>query len=338
MNRQKVFFTYILILMFSYAKGQDKIITAQNDTIFCTIISISLNNINYEQNIDNQTKVSNTILMKQVREYSFGFQSQESSTQQVQVTKPFSAKPFSTPSNRKQSQEPFPRWRLGVQGGGSYIINSLAPLRQAKKDAGVILPYQADNFYKKLREGISADANIHYLITRYLGIGVKYSIFTSSFQADYSVRNRDSEIPFYFSANEKESFLLNYVGPSILFQQWLGGKRKFRLNEELSVGYIFFRNEKQFDPYQYVFVNPNTNKKQYNVLNEGNTISGNFQLSLEYYPSPWLSIGMNGGIYPTIFRSLKTSDNNTSIERNFDKNDYLDLSRIDYSIGIRFHF
>jgi hypothetical protein len=185
---------------------------------------------------------------------------------------------------------------------------------------------------------MSADVDAHYFVTRFWGIGVNYSIFTSLVKMDYSVKDINSDIPVYYSANEQEKFYLNFIGPSFIFQQWIGSNHKFRLIEKLSLGYATFRSESQFDPYQYVFVNPNTNKKQYNILKEGNTFGGNFQLSFEYYPASWLSLSLNAGIYHTVFRSLKISDNNYSATKNFDKNDYLDLSRLDCSVGVNFHF
>ena len=415
MNRQKVIITFILLLAFLYAKGQDKIITMQKDTIFCKIISISLKVIQYEQTDYDQITVINSIPMKQVQEYSLGFRSQGPSSGKVikgQVTKPFvppatveevikpsappvtgqqvaqpatreevikpSAPPVtgqevakpSAPSStveevitpsaspatgrqvttpfsprelfadsviEKQPAEPFQRWRIGFQVGGGYLLNSLADLRQAMKDAGVTLPNEINNYYYPLRRGVSFDANIHYWITGPCGLGLKYSFFTSSNQMDYSVQDEQTDFPIYYVVNEKESFYLNYIGPSILFRQWLGKNRRFSLNEEISIGYMFFRDKKQFDPNQYVFVNPETNEKLYNILKEGKALSGTFQLSLDYYPASWISIGVNAGIFPTLFRTLKISDN-TSPEKKIDEDSHLDLSRLDYSIGMRFHF
>ena len=402
MNRQKGIIAIILLLAFTYAKGQDRIITTQRDTIFCKIVSMSLRTVEYEQRGYDQVPVRKSIPRGQVMEFSLGFRSQDSSPvtspeeqmtkpvpvpvtkeqetkpvpvpatkEQVtkpvppppteervtkpvrrppaeeQVTKPVRrppveeevTKPFSVRSPEKQPQEPFERWRIGFQLGGSYLLNSLPGLRHSLQDAGVNLPYQADNYYKPLRKGMAFDVDVHYLLVPSWGIGLRYSLFSSSTQMDYSVRDLGSIMPIYYSASEKEKFYLNYFGPSLLFQQWLDRDRKFRLNEQLSVGYIYFRNEKQFDPYQYVFVNPNTGQKQYNVLNAGSTFSGNIQLSLEYYPSSWISIGANVGIFPATIYSLKVSDNNnTSVVKKLEKGNYLDMSRLDYSLGVRFHF
>lgn len=332
--------------MFTYAKGQDKIITLQNDTIFCKIVSVSLEYIKFEQKENGLINIP----MKQVQEYSLGLRSESSSllpSNGEQVIKPAptlpdkqqTVKPFSSPEKvkEKSSGEPFSRWRIGFQGGGSYLVNSLSPFRQALKDMGVSPESQADDFYKQLRQGLSAGADAHYLINQYMGIGAKYSFFTSSHQADYTAKDNTAAIPTYLSVNEKENFYLQYMGLSFLVQQWLDENHKFRLNEELSVGYFMFRDELIFDSYQYVFVNPDTKAKQNGILREGNTYGGTFQISLEYYPVSEFSVALSAGVALMLpYSSLKVSDSQSSVNQDFSID--LDLSRIDYSLGIRFHF
>jgi len=332
----------ILLLAFTYVKGQDRIITTQKDTIFCKIVSISLNYIRYEQKDDNRTTVENSIPLKQVYEYSFGLRSQESyplSPKREQTTTSFPVSSNAKQSGKKQSSEPFHRWRIGFQGGGSYLINSLASSREAMKNLGLSPRDQANEYYKRLRSGISGGGDVYYLFTKSFGAGVKYSFFTSSVEMSYTAIDNNSDNSIYYYVSEKERFYLNYVGPSAFFRQWIGGNHQFSLNGELSVGCIFYRDKAQFDPYQYVFTNPETNKKQYNVLREKNTFSGTFQLSFEYYPVSWISVGAGGGIYPSVFRSLNISDNDmASSKENLGKGHYLDLSRIDYFLGVRFYF
>jgi len=351
MNRKRGIVVFIMLLAFAYVQGQDKIITTQQDTIFCKIVSISLKFIKYQQGGYAQVATVQSIPMERVREYSLGasLRSQESfpiTSNKVESTKPWvdhskkqqSVKPVSF-SKKQEEEDFFQRWRIGFQGGASYLLNSLAPLRQQMKDLGVFPTQQADDYYKALRNGLSAGVDAYYLFTTHWGVGLKYSFFLSSIQKNYSTADNSASIPTYYNVNEKEQIYLNYVGPSVFFRQWLNSSHKFSLSEELSVGYIFYRDKIQFDPYQYVFSNPETNEKQYNVLKEKNTFSGIFQLSLDYYPIPSVSIGVNGGfVGPTLFRSLQISDNTTSNETNLGKSHQLDLSRIDCSLGVRFHF
>jgi len=365
MNRKKLFIGFILLFAFTYAKSQDKIVTMQGDTIFCKIVSISLDFIKYEQRDYTQSPANYSIPMKQVQEYSLGPRSKESARnnpyRREQLTEPLPTppskkqeiKPYSPPSNTKKQvanpfspasysnpkDETFSRMRVAIQGGGSYLINSLAHSRQAMKDLGVYPTNQADDYYKKLRYGLSAGADVYYLISQFLGVGVKYSGFTSSVQMNYTVNQNNAAIPTYYSVSEKERIYLNYVGPALLLQQWLGSSHRFRLNEEISAGYIFLRDQMQFDPYQYVFVNPITNQKQYNVLKEKTFYSGVVQLSFEYYPVSSLSLGLSAAGVPAIFRSIKVSDNSmTNVEETLGKSHSLDLSRIDCSLSVRFHF
>jgi len=366
MDRKKLFIGFFLLFAFTYAKSQDKIVTTQGDTIFCKIVSISLEFIKYEQKDYNQTPVNYSVPMRQVQEYSLGPRSKESvpdrTDRREQVSKPIpnppserqETRPFSPPANTKKQvanpfspatyskpkDETFSRWRIAIQGGGSYLINSLAHSRQAMKDLGVD-PSQANDYYKKLRMGLSAGADIYYLISHSFGIGVKGSGFMSqSVQMNYTVINGGIDFTTSYSdVSERERFYLYYVGPSILLQQWLGSSHKFRLNEELSVGYIFFRDQSHFDPNLYTFVNPETNQNLYNVLKQGNTFSGIFQLSLEYYLSSKVSIGLSAAAVPVIFRSLKVSENGApSVTETLGKSHSLDLSRVDASLSVRFHF
>ena len=367
MDRKKLGIALFMLLSFTYAKSQDKIVTLQGDTIFCKITSISLESIKYEQKGYNQTPVNYSVPMKQVQEYSLGPRSEKSvpdktykreqeskplstPSNERQKTKPFSppsstkkqeANPFSPASYSKPKDETFSRVRIAIQGGGSYLLNSLAHSRQAMKDLGVHPTNQADDYYNKFRLGLSAGADIYYLISRSFGIGVKGSGYMSqSVQMTYTAFSGGMGVIASLSnVSERERFYLYYVGPSFLLQQWLGGGHKFRLNEELSAGYIFFRDRSQFDPNLYTFVNPETGKNRYNVLKQGKTFSGIFQLSLEYYLSSKVSIGLSAAVVPVIFRSLNVSENGAaSVVETLDKSHSLDLSRVDASLSVRFHF
>jgi len=372
MDRRKLFIVFLLLFVFTYAKSQDKIVTTHGDTIFCKIESISLEFIKYEKRDLNRLPVNYSIPMRQVREYALGPRTEESDSQpqyNIETPKPISAisenkkdttlvsassynkketKQVPTPPKRKQATDPFSpasysnkktesfsRVRIGIQGGGSYLINSLAHLREAmKEDLGVNPRTQADDYYNKFRLGLSAGADIYYLISHSFGIGVKGSGFMSqSVQMNYTVSK-----PISRGVSERERFYLYYAGPSFLLQQWLGDSHKFRLNEELSVGYIFFRDQSQFDQ-NLPGVNPETNQNLYNVLKQGNTFSGIFQLSLEYYLSSKVSIGLSAAVVPVIFRSLNVSENGAaSVVETLGKSNSLDLSRVDASLSLRFHF
>lgn len=358
MNKRKGIIALIMLLVFTYAQGQDKIITTQKDTISCRIVSISLKFIKYEQDGYGQETMSQTIPTGQVKEYSLGpgprsQTSYPTVSESTRYARPYQAaqekaryarpseKPITHP--KRQQDDPFQRWRVGIQGGGSYLLNSLAPSRQAMKDLGVN-PEQANDYYKQLRMGIAAGADVYYMVARSWGVGLKYSFFTSSIQKSYTaVGGADSDIETFttitHNVNEKERLFLHYLGPSVFLRQWLTENRKFSLSEELSVGYILYSDKAQYDPSQYLFTSSETNEPLKNVLKKGNTYSGIFQLSLEYHLSPAVSIGLNAGVVPVFFRRLNISENgNPSYGEKLGKTNQLDLSRVDGSLGIHFYF
>ena len=334
MNKHKVITTFILLLLFTYAKGQDKIITTQNDTIFCRIVSITTTHIQYEQKDDKQNLVGKFIPIEQVAEYI--------------PSSPLRETTLGTLIS-KQPKEPFDRWRVGIEGGGAHLLSSFSNIETNMQYIG-IFQSNIDDYIKKIRNGIYMGADVHYFITPFLGVGLKCSMFATSAQLDYNLRLSDYyyvspdysygySIPTYYSMNEKDKIYVNYIGPSVVFQHWLDKNRKFRFNAGLSIGYAHYREEDRFDPYQ--FINPfdgTVSLSLGNTLAEGNTWGGNIRLSFEYYPLSRLSIGANVGGSLATFKTIKVSNKDTSITQDLDSNNHIDMSYLDYSISVRFHF
>ena len=328
MHSQKAIIALLLLLSFSYAKGQDKIITLQNDTILCRIVTVTPTRIQYEQKIDNQQHTTGKFIsIEQVREYYRESQLHETSSPVLKI---------------KPASEPFDRWRVGIRGGGAYLLSAFSNVEKNMHNLG-IPQSKIDDYNKQLRNGTCFGADIHYFITPFFGAGVNYSLFANSVQLDYILGLNlyydfsnsvpiylGYSIPSYYSVNEKSKFYVNYIGPSVVFRHWLDKSRKFRLNEELSIGYARYREENRIDLYQYTFLS--------NTLMEGNALGGNIQLSFEYYPMSWLSVGANAGVSLTTFKSVKITTKDESQAIDLDADNHLNMSRFDYSLGIRFHF
>jgi len=324
MIKQTVISILILLIPLLHAKGQDKIITVQNDTVFCRILSITPTHIQYEQKDDKQNTVGKFIPIEQVQEYFT-----RSELHNTAIGSRISEQP----------KEPFDRWRIGIQGGGAYLLSSFSNMEKNMQYLG-ISQSKIDDYRKQLRNGMYFGADVHYFITPFLGAGVKYSLFTTSAKINYILGSGYYEyympgfilfsIPTYYSISEKDNYFVNYVGPSVVFRHWLDKNRKFRLNEELSVGYAKYREEDRFDPDQYPSLN--------NILTEGNALGGSFQLSFEYYPLSWLSVGANASAFLTTFKKVNISTGDTSITQDLDVNNHINMSRMDYSLAIRFHF
>ena len=307
MNKQRFVTLLVLLLVFTYAKGQDKIITLQDDTFFCKIVSISQDYIQFTYKGEKSDVVGRFIAVEQVQEYYWDSQG-----------------------------KPFDRWRIGVQGGGAYLLSSFAKSKMDMEKNGILMSH-IDKYHSQLRNGIYTDIDIHYLLTYFFGLGLKYSLFTTSAQLNCAVVDTDNNLPTYYFVNEKHKFYMNYIGPSIVFQHWLGKNHKFRINEELSVGYTLYRAEYRVNPHQYKFEKYGITFAN-NMLTEGYALGGSIQAGFEYYPLSWLSIGANAGLSTAKFKTLKISNNEESISQKLDAIDHIDMSYLGYSISVRFHF
>ena len=314
----------LLLLPFQLASSQDRIITVRHDTIFCRIASISPTSIQYEQQGPSMQRITKFIPTNQVLEHSRNSQSPEVNSYYWPGSSTF---------------EPEYYWVIGVQVGGASLLASSANDENALVNRG-IPKSQAKDYYKQLKHGWSFNGDIHYLFSDYVGLGAKYSFFMSSAQKDFTVKI-DDYYPEYACMGMKEKQYIHYVGPSVIFQQWLDENRLIQLSEMLSAGYVHYRDELRMDPNQYIFPTlpaSETARTNYNVLTKSDTWGATAGLSLEYYPASWFSIGVNAGFMYARLTQLDVSTVEATETVKLDQKDYQSLSRIDYLLNIRFHF
>ena len=293
------------------ASGQDKIITIQNDTIHCRIIYVTPARIQYEQKAENGNMIGKFIPGEQVLEY-------------YQNSQPAEINPYNRPN--RQAIKPSRRWMVGLQSGASFLTKT------SESEYNLInrgmSQLQDEDFYKQLKRRWYLHADIYYLPYDNFGWGVKYSFLTSSAQKDILMKSNDNYLPSYLCVGMKERQYIHYAGPSVIFRQWLGKSHQLLLTEPLSIGYVHYRDELRMDA---IFSSDNG-------LVEGNTWGATCGISLDYFPLPYLSIGVNAGAMYSRLSKLKMSDKHSTTTGKLDRHYYQSLSRIDCSLGIRFHF
>jgi len=219
-------------------------------------------------------------------------------------------------------------WQLGLSIGGSTMPGYFDNMESET---------EMPDYYNKLKTGFHINTGIHYMITGFLGVGAEYSFFNTSFSGSMPTQYSSS---VFLMVTEKYRQYIHYLGPSVLFQQHLGVKRKFSLSESLSAGALFIRIENQS-------IYPNVDNSGYtditnNSLLTGNSLSAKFGLSAEYRLFKNVSVGL-GGDY--IWASLKKVDieskgpnNSGSSIKNEKLPSAINLSRIDYSFVLRYQF
>ena len=285
-------------MLCSIMNAQDRIVTIEQDTIHCRIISIDSEYINYEQKSTDGYMTGKFIPKKEVAIY------------------------FRL--GQKSSKRPERPWVLSVNPGGSWMPWLLEDLENVSDVA------------KKSATGFHVNASGHYLIRKSWGVGLQYSFFYSSVEDTYPIDmypHYSYYYPIYTITSGKEKQYINYIGASVIFQQFLDKDKKFQLSETISGGMLFYRNENQtsisFPAYSA------------NALVTGKAFGATAGISAEYYVSPSLSVGLEGSF---LCGSLKKVD---AEMRDIYGNDKIEdeklgkaikISRIDYSLALRFHF
>ena len=302
----------IFLLLVCTTKAQDRIISTNHDTILCKIVSINNEHIRYELTNKDGSVTGKFMNLSQVMEYTRSVRQEKNS----KPGKPKLSKPVSIFENK---------WCLGLSIGGSTMPRYFDNSSDALSDS-----------YKKLKNGFHINAGAHYMLSNSWGIGAEYSFFNSSSSGDMQTQYSPTE---FITISEKTRQYINYLGPSVLFVQELDARRKFTLNESLSAGALFIRLEDQ-NTY------PNVDNTGYtdvsnNSLLTGSALAAKLGISAEYKLCSKVSVGLGGDF---IWCSLKKasyeakSPNNSSSVTNQELTNALNLSRIDYSFVLRYHF
>ena len=231
---------------------------------------------------------------------------------------------------------PAQQWKIGMQGGTGLMLagainkdkDFYKKMTGIQSGVGLMLlaAKEKDNdFYKKRKRGNHFGADIHYMFDHWGGIGVKYSgCYTS---ADAYVIFNPTDGLTYKCLNMEERAYVNFTGLSFYAQQYLPGSEKLMLAFGSAFGYAHYRDEVEWD---YYF---NSH------LLKTSSFGFNLELSLEYSPLRWMSVGAYASYFGAWFRKGTLTDRNNIMSVKF-KDLYgksINASRLDLSIGIRFH-
>ena len=310
---KKLSLFFVLLLSVSILKAQDKIITLEGDTINCNILSVGGGRISYEQKKTDGSIAGKSIAAEQVAEYIRTPQPTMSSTGISQVR-------TSTPKHS---------WLIGISSGISHLPWMLDNIES----------YEIPEYYKDAKTGFHINVGTHYMISSFFGAGVEYSFFKSSYD-EISQTVIDPHYPTYTNYSEKFRQYMNYVGVSGIFQQHLGKGRKIRISETLSGGGIFYRAEEQAATLVPLYSEYSTITA--NQLTTGFTWAGKLGLSVEYNILPYLSVGLGGDLFLTWLNEIdvkaKMSNGEIGSMKGVKLEKSMNLSRIDGSLSLRFHF
>jgi hypothetical protein len=315
---RKIIVCLLLLVYFITVKAQDKIITTKHDTISCKIITISTSRIFYEQTEADKV-TGKSISIDEVEGYT--------RQPKTLANNQYYADNYGYIAKRMHPRKHF--WTFNLALGNSYMHELFENLEVA----------EIDDYYLQLKQGIHLNANAHYLLSDYIGLGLQYSFLNTRLSTSI-LQELESTYPVYVSANVNVRQYINFVGPSVLFQQYLGQKHKLKLTENLATGFLAYRFEQQktvdIPSNSYFYTNTD------NALTTGKTIGATMGLTAEYFIRPNLSVGVGGsflyGKLTNVTWEYKNSNGDSEEETHEEMDEPLNLSRFDYSVVLRFHF
>ena len=308
--KYKWFFSLLLLFCFLATQAQDKIITQQNDTIYCIITSIADGRVYYEQLSADGTTVGKSLPVSQISEYY----RKDANTSML--------------PERKTPVMPTQRWRFGLHGGLSYLLASTDEAEKEMVSMGTSAKTAGD-YYKDLKWGYHAGADAHFMVRESWGLGIRYSLFKTSVNKSLTINTGDGLNYWYMGMEER--MYVNFIGFSFYMQQWLDQAQCLRLSQSIALGYVRYRDEAEFQRNSFMQLN--------NTLATGNSIGGNVDISLEYFPISWLSVGANVGYFGSWITKMTMSDgyNKQKVKLKDYDMDNENLSRLDFSLSVRFY-
>jgi len=193
---------------------------------------------------------------------------------------------------------------VGIQGG-----------------VGFMLARESD-----ISRGCHYGADIHYMLNRSMSIGIKYSGLYASSGGFVIIDPKDEWQNW--CVNTEERIYINFIGLSFRRQYYLNRSDKFKLSSGIALGYTHYRDETENDFYDLK-----------NYLMKSNTIGGNAELGIEYFPLRWISLGVSTSCFLSWFRKGTITDgrNTTTMKFKDYELDNVNASRLDLSLDIKFH-
>lgn len=301
-NTRRIF----LLIVFFYslalsAHSQDKIITITKDTIDCKITKISRNTIFFDL-ITSGIRTEGSLPLSKVLNYTI-------SAGGVAPEKPESL-----------SVGSFERIRLGISGGAGYLLASSEKAEEALTGQGLDAG-KAKSYYRNMKTGWNANADLTFMITPDLGAGFKYKFFYTAGSVEGFFGPADGVHLIYTTYGER--IFVNYYGPLVYYQQFIGQDEKIRLTSAYSFGMATYRNEAEYLNGHYLLT--------------GKSFGTDATLGLEYFITDHFSIGADLSVFYSSIRRITMTDGKNHQTLDLDKENYENLSRMELSIGIRFY-
>lgn len=195
-----------------HLSGQDLIVTVDQDSLNCKIVSISSSRISYVYSMDNGREMENFITRDKVLAFERAY--------------------YVKLAGSKTGLE-YPKFVITPHGGFSY--------RTAKSPE--TYDTRVEQYLKSLKSGYNYGIDLVYYFSNFSGLGLKYNAFRSSGSID-NFRVSDGTGGF-ISATMKDDITITFIGPFWAFRM-LSSDARHSLIGYLGLGYLKYHDDANY--------------------------------------------------------------------------------------------
>ena len=327
---KKLLLIFLLFVSLTTAKAQDKIITNNQDTIECRIVSVNAERISYEQKTSDKHIIGKSILISDVLEY-------------FRTGKPDSFGDIIDHEKNKR-ERPKHSWLFSIQGGLANSLTDYSDFRNLMLNNGSAASV-VDDYIRKLENGYHVNTSLHYLLTTFWGLGAEYNLFYSASDGEFLAQGYGGmNLPLYSNVGLDERQYIHFVGASVLFQQFPDNNKRIKISETISPGFILFRGENRGSEIQtywgdndFYAGEPPQYYDHANSVTKSTSFGAKGGLSIEYVIGPQLTAGLAGNfMWAKLHKmSVKSSEYDTKAQK---LEQPMNISHIDYGFTVRYNF
>jgi hypothetical protein len=287
---------FIFFLFQNEMNAQDKIITNSSDTISCKISRVTGKTIFFKRNSlasvekiqrgDVKTWIINET---RIREANKIFEEYQNGS-----------------------------WRFSFDGGVGHRIASTKESKQNFINQG-FPANQADSYFKQIKTGVKASAQVHYMLGQKFGLGIDYQFHHSQANITGAFDPGDTYTLLYGKLSD--DVFTNYTGISLYYQEWLNPK--YKLYYQISMGLSMFREE------NLTLYTP--------ALITGKAFGGNTEIGFEYFLKKNVAVAVNACLFQSTMSKIKVNNGFRTEEYKLEKEQREGLSRIDLGLGLKFY-
>ncbi len=286
---------FLLLFLSQMAGGQDRIVTVSGDTIHGRILREGSGSVSLECYLGGVRSVSR-IARREIRT----------------IIRPGMVSEMTGGESAPGFLD------FSFSGGPSYLVGSTDEAKSQVMKLGFTRA-EADNYYRQLKLGWSASADVHLPVVSQLGAGVKYRFFTTSADEWATFDPQDGQNLYY--GEMKETMYIHYAGPSVKSAVPAGRHRRMLISSALSAGWMFYRNEAHGLGSYYLVT--------------GNSFGTSAETGLEYVLTRRIAIGMRFTLFASKMRKIEIDYGTGPSTLELPREQYENVSALDLLGGVR---